>query len=326
MVKTLLYILFLSSFTSAYAEIYKWTDENGNVIFSDKNTNVNSEVITIKEPNSIKAKNKPEPKQGDSDIEYALNIRKLNSEYGTNIPKELCADKHKNPCKMPINLLLQPVNNINETKHNLTNSAWNALKKRSGTGKATASKGTWEFNLCREKWKKNKYCVPVNGYIVIKDNIVEFYTFFIKGISSRPDNLNRKEFTSIKPDSNKNQTRILSWEVTEQNEDHIVISVKYFYDGEFKEVPIWLSASTLNNGNRSRNDEVWPSKIVKGEGIVNIKLKASSRAPNKYCTNQIMFSIYGKDISTFHRATVDFNKCWVNNINPTESHPIKGIN
>lgn len=125
---------------------------------------------------------------------------------------------------------------------------------------------------------------------------------------------------------NINESRIVSWEVTEHHESHINLAVKYFYDGKYNEKQIWLSAHTLDNGVRSMNYSVRPTKIINGEGIVNIRLGVSSRAPKRHCTNQIKFSMYGKNIPTFHEATVNFNKCWTNNyIPPTTSTPSKGI-
>jgi len=125
---------------------------------------------------------------------------------------------------------------------------------------------------------------------------------------------------------NKEETRIISWEVTDHKDSYINLAVKYFYDGKYKDKQTWLSAHTLDNGSRSMNYSVRPSKIINGTGIVNIRLGVSSRAPKRHCTNQIKFGIYGKNIPTFHEATVNFNKCWTNNhILPTTSIPTKGI-
>ena len=125
---------------------------------------------------------------------------------------------------------------------------------------------------------------------------------------------------------NKNETRIISWEITEHHDSYINLAVKYFYNGKYKDKQTWLSAHTLDNGSRSLNYSVRPSKITNGTGIVNIRLGVSSRAPKRHCTNHIKFSIYGKNIPTFHEATVNFSKCWTNNhILPTTSSPTKGI-
>ena len=122
-------------------------------------------------------------------------------------------------------------------------------------------------------------------------------------------------------------TRIISWEITDHQDSYINVAVKYFYDGKFKEQQTWLSAHTLDNGSRSMNYSVRPSKIKKGSGIINIRLGVSTRAPKRHCTNQIKFSMYGKNIPTFHESTVNFSKCWTNNyIAPTTSTPTKGIN
>lgn len=125
---------------------------------------------------------------------------------------------------------------------------------------------------------------------------------------------------------NNNETRIISWEVTKNNKSYIDLAVKYFYDGKYKNNKTWLSAYTMENGARSMNYSVRPAKIDKGTGIVNIRLGISSKAPKEHCTNKIGLTMYGKDISTFHKAIIDFNKCWINNyIPPTESNPTKGI-
>jgi len=128
------------------------------------------------------------------------------------------------------------------------------------------------------------------------------------------------------PSINLNETRIISWEVTDRRESYINLAVKYFYDGRYKDKQTWLSAHTLDNSARSMNYSVRPSKIETGTGIVNIRLGVNSSAPKRHCTNQIKFTIYGKDIPTFHEATVNFSKCWTNNyIAPTTSNPSKGI-
>lgn len=131
---------------------------------------------------------------------------------------------------------------------------------------------------------------------------------------------------SSSPVAKKDATKITSWEVTEQNDSYITLAVKYFYDGKYKENQTWLSAYTLDNDIRSSNYSVRPSKMEKGEGIINIKLGVNRRAPKRHCTNKITFTMYGKDIPSFHEATVNFNKCWTNNyIKPTISNPTVGI-
>jgi len=133
-------------------------------------------------------------------------------------------------------------------------------------------------------------------------------------------------FINSKPTTKMDETRIISWEVTEQNDSYITLAVKYFYDGKYKKIQTWLSAYTLDNGVRSMNYSVQPSKMETGEGIINIKLGVNRRAPKRHCTNKISFSMYGKDIPSFHEETVNFNKCWTNNyIKPTISNPTKGI-
>jgi len=112
--------------------------------------------------------------------------------------------------------------------------------------------------------------------------------------------------------SNASQTRIISWEVTEHHDSYINLAVKYHYDGRFKDSNIWLSAGTLDNGGRSMNYSVRPSKMKIGTGIANIRLGVSTRVPKRHCTNKIVFSMYGKHIPIFHEATVNFSKCWSN--------------
>ena len=130
------------------------------------------------------------------------------------------------------------------------------------------------------------------------------------------------ESTSAK----KDETRIIAWEVTDDKESHIVLAVKYYYDGRYKDKDTWLSAYTMDNTARSPHYSVQPSKMNTGMGIVNIRLGVNRRAPRRHCTNKIKLHMYGKDISTFHTATINFSKCWSNNyIPPTESKPTKGI-
>jgi Domain of unknown function (DUF4124) len=138
--------------------------------------------------------------------------------------------------------------------------------------------------------------------------------------------LKEEIFINSVPATKAGESRIISWEVTEQNASYITLAVKYFYDGQYNASQTWLSAYTLDNGIRSMNYSVRPSKMETGEGIINIRLGVSRRAPKRHCTNKIKFSMYGKDIPSFHEATVNFNKCWTNNyIKPTISNPTKGI-
>ncbi len=108
-----------------------------------------------------------------ADIEYALKIRKSNPEYGHNIPKELCANEKRNPCKISTHIMIKPVLNIKDIKNNLSNAAWSALKSN-----ANARQEIWEFNLCRSIWNKKEPCAAVYGYAVLKKHNIVFYTFF----------------------------------------------------------------------------------------------------------------------------------------------------
>ena len=147
-------------------------------------------------------------------------------------------------------------------------------------------------------------------------------------IQQRLKKIKLKEPVLIEKNSFTNyKTRIISWEVTKDNDSYINLAVKYHYDGEYKDNKIWISAHTLDHGSRSMNYSVRPTKISLGTGIANIHLGVSSRAPKRHCTNKIGLTMYGKDIPTFHKATINFSKCWTNNyITPTESTPKEGIN
>ncbi len=125
---------------------------------------------------------------------------------------------------------------------------------------------------------------------------------------------------------NNNDSRIISWEVTKDTDSYIVLAVKYHYDGKFNDNKTWISAYTMENNVRSMNYSVRPAQMEIGTGIVNIRLSVNSRAPKRHCTSKIGLTMYGKDIPGFHKATINFSKCWTNNhIEPGESHPTKGI-
>lgn len=108
-----------------------------------------------------------------ADIEYALKIRKSNPEYGHKIPEQLCTNKRQHPCAMLTDIMIKPVVNIENTKKNLSNAAWSALKRN-----ASAGQEIWEYNLCQSLWNKQAPCVPINGYVVLRRHNVVFYTFF----------------------------------------------------------------------------------------------------------------------------------------------------
>jgi len=136
-----------------------------------------------------------------------------------------------------------------------------------------------------------------------------------------------KEPVLIEGKVNKqNGSEIISWEVTKDTDSFINLAVKYHYDGKYKDNKTWISAYTMENSARSMNYSVRPAKMDIGTGIVNIRLAVNSRAPKRHCTNKIGLTMYGKDIPTFHKATINFSKCWTNNyIAPSESTPTKGI-
>ena len=84
-----------------------------------------------------------------NDVEYALDIRASNSEFGNIIPKELCQDEKKSPCRLPIFLLHDIVPKIKSTQKNLSAAAYSALKRN-----AKKAQVVWEFNLCKPRWDK----------------------------------------------------------------------------------------------------------------------------------------------------------------------------
>ena len=107
------------------------------------------------------------------DIEYAIRIKNSTSEYGTKLPKELCAKSSASPCVMSTDLLMLPVQDFNKIKANLSGSAWSALKRHASQGQET-----WSFNLCKRKWKQGEVCAEVNGYVVMKHYNAIFYAFY----------------------------------------------------------------------------------------------------------------------------------------------------
>ncbi len=54
-----------------------------------------------------------------NDVEYALKIKNSLPEYGTGIPKELCQDEKRSPCRLPVFKLYNIVSDITNTKENL---------------------------------------------------------------------------------------------------------------------------------------------------------------------------------------------------------------
>ena len=51
-----------------------------------------------------------------NDVEYALKIKSSHPEHGTNIPKELCQNEKRSPCRLPIFKLYNVVQDIASVK------------------------------------------------------------------------------------------------------------------------------------------------------------------------------------------------------------------
>lgn len=107
-----------------------------------------------------------------NDVEYALKIKNSHLEYGTSIPKELCQNEKRSPCRLPVYKLYNMVSDIARIKENLNPTAYAALSIYS-----TGAQVVWEFNLCKPHWDKKKHCAEVLGYLVVKDYEVVFYAF-----------------------------------------------------------------------------------------------------------------------------------------------------
>lgn len=105
-------------------------------------------------------------------LEYGLKIREANKEFGTLIPKALCMNERRFPCRLPVYMLYDIVPDIKITKDKLSQAAYSALKRHAGNAQAV-----WEFNLCKPLWDRKQPCVEVLGYLVVKYNTVTFYTF-----------------------------------------------------------------------------------------------------------------------------------------------------
>ena len=135
--KATIFFIILFVITPCHGDIYKWTDENGKVLFSDKKENSKSEMVVIKEqkPSNIAVKKiHKEQAELDNYIEYAIRIKSKNPEYGTNIPKELCDNDIIRPCKLPIKLIQSPLKSVDEAKAKLSKTAWYALRSRYDDG------------------------------------------------------------------------------------------------------------------------------------------------------------------------------------------------
>ena len=107
-----------------------------------------------------------------NDVEYALKIKNSHPEYGTSIPKELCQNEKRSPCRLPVFKLYNVVSDITGTKANLNPTAYAALSLYS-----EGAQVVWEYNLCKPHWDKKKPCAEVLGYLVVKDYEVIFYVF-----------------------------------------------------------------------------------------------------------------------------------------------------
>lgn len=105
-------------------------------------------------------------------LEYGLKIRESNKEFGTLIPKELCMNEKRFPCRLPVYMLYDIVSDIKTTKDKLSRLAYSALKRHAGNAQVV-----WEFNLCKPLWDKKQHCAEVLGYLVVKYNAVTFYAF-----------------------------------------------------------------------------------------------------------------------------------------------------
>ena len=107
-----------------------------------------------------------------NDLEFGIQVRAANPEYGSLIPKQLCLHEKTSPCRLPVFLLYDQVSDISRTKDKLSLAAYTALQQQSENAQVV-----WEFNLCKPKWDKRIACVEMLGYLVVKNHEVVFYTF-----------------------------------------------------------------------------------------------------------------------------------------------------
>lgn len=142
----------------------------------------------------------------------------------------------------------------------------------------------------------------------------------------RPDENTKAEKIDIKPPNlmhadplatSKNE--IISYQISYDGPRTLGIDITYHYTGEQGD-DAWLGAITTTHGQSTGYWSYRPFKMKRGTDTQRVVVNLNEKvAPKYHCTDGLVFSMYARDISTFHEAKVRYRKCW--HKTPPSSNP-----
>ena len=164
----------LCSVSMAHAEIYKCTDANGKVIFSDKACGTNAHAVELAPLNTV---------SGADEIEYSdkADLLVCPGGHGTVLPSKLCKDPGRNDCQFRLGYLINLITDINTLKNDISDAQIDLIEKyyRNGTE-------LWEFGTPGREWDAG---TGIRGYVVIRRTKPVFYMATLyQGLPSKGPN------------------------------------------------------------------------------------------------------------------------------------------
>jgi len=323
-INIILLTVFILSTSPLRADVYKWVDENGKVHYSDKSTNKSTEKIIIDDAAIYKHTFSRDSNDfNKSRINFRVDLTGvIGSEKQYDAFAVLTKDQPEVAGRVLMNYRhmkkvtpLQARFKVKDGKYLIQKDVidhpeWITLDAALDldTGEL---KGTL-FHIDGDKK------IPVNVDLKVKK---------ITRHDSDSDTTNTSKTTILQNLIDTSKSKIISWSIKDESDDHLMLKINYFYDGLFDDIQLWISASSIEPGEFVAYS-VRPVKISKGVNSALVSLGVSSKAKSNFCTSQLEFSIYGKinggRTKTFITSQVDHKKCWTNNhFNPKKSNPIR---
>lgn len=326
-INIILLIVFIFATSTLRADVYKWVDENGNVHYSDKSTNQKTEKIII---DDVSIRERAIPKDSSNPNRPRVNFRvELTGFIGSEKQYDAFAVLTKDQPEVAGRVLM----NYRHMKKVMPLQARFKVKD----GKYLIQKDVIDhpewitldaiLDLDTRKLKGTLFHIdgdkkfPVN--VDLKVSKISRYDSDNKPTSTTNNSIS----TILQKKIDASKSKIISWSIHEESDEHIMLKINYFYDGLFEDAQLWISASSIEPG-AFVGYSVRPVKISKGYNSALVNLGVSSKAKRNFCTSKLEFSIYGKinggTTKTFITSLVDHKKCWKNNnFNSKKSNPIR---
>jgi hypothetical protein len=169
-----LYVLILFAASAANAGIYKCSDADGQVMFSDKACDTNVNTIELKSLNTPA----PEEKPAYSD---KSDLRICPGGHGTILPEKLCDDTETTGCRFRSDYLRNIITDIGTLRNDISDAQVDLIEKNIRQGSEL-----WEFSAPDNEWDAG---TGIRGYVVISHFKPVFYMVALyQGLPNKPPN------------------------------------------------------------------------------------------------------------------------------------------